>query len=136
MKNLPRIICESIPHSEQRYDTCGDYVEEYDEWYFTISKMKADYEFLVLMHELTEWYLTQKRGIKEQDITKFDIKFEEDRAKGLHNEIEEPGFHKDAPYINEHKFATKIEKLLAKELGINWNEYDKTILKLLWKRKK
>jgi hypothetical protein len=26
----------------------------------------SDYEFLVILHEMIEWYLTQKRGIKEK----------------------------------------------------------------------
>lgn len=118
MKNLPYIFIESMPHKFQRYETVGDYFNHNDIWHFKISETKADYEFLILIHEMIEWYLTQKRGISEKKITNFDINF---KGKG------EPGDDKNAPYRKEHQFATKIEKLIAKELKVNWAKYDKTI---------
>ena len=121
MKHLPLIISGSLRHKDQRYETCGDYYKDGKAWIFSISQTNIDYEFLILMHELTEWYLTQKRGIKEKDITKFDLWHLEENLDG------EPGNHKDAPYRKEHQFATKIEKLICKELGINWYKYDKII---------
>jgi hypothetical protein len=123
MRHLPKIYCEVIPHKKQRYDTAGDYFfgSWYNRWNFLISEMKnTDYEFLVLVHEIIEWHLTQKRGIKEEDITNFDIE----------SKHPDPGTLKNAPYHKEHMFATKIEKQLAKELKINWNKYDKSFDKL------
>jgi hypothetical protein len=118
MKHLPKIQFKVIPAKKQRYETCGDYYPTKEGYQFRVSKWDADYEFLVLMHELTEWYLTQKRGISEKSISKFDIEF---NIKGLEGE---PGDHKDAPYKKEHHFAEKVEKMLAKELGINWKKYE------------
>ncbi|MEI6580799.1 MAG: hypothetical protein WCO07_01360 [bacterium] len=118
MRHLPNIQFKIIPAKEQRYDTCGDYFPTKEGYQFRVSKWNSDYEFLVLMHELTEWYLTQKRGIPEKSISKFDIWFNEQGLEG------EPGDHKDAPYKKEHHFAEKIEKMLAKELGINWKKYE------------
>jgi len=127
-KHLPKINISAIPHKSQRYETVGDYFFNGNEQEFLISRMSnPDYEFLVLMHELTEWYLTQKRGIKEKDITAFDLLFEAMRVKG---NVDEPGFAKNCPYKNEHAFATKIEKLLAKELGVDWKTYDDTVVNL------
>jgi hypothetical protein len=116
-KHLPEINFKVIPHNKQRYDTVGDYWKEGGEQ-VRVSKWKIDYEFLIMMHELTEWYLTQKRGIKEKDIYKFDVWFNKEDLVG------EPGDHKNAPYRKEHHFATKVEKMLAKELGIDWKKYN------------
>lgn len=129
-KHLPRIIIEAIPMRDQRYQTCGDYYEDFlGRWQLKISKSEKDYEFLILMHELTEFYLTQKRGIPEEDITMFDTMFEEERAKGKWTD-EEPGNDVRAPYRKEHKFAEKIERLIAKELGVSWKKYEDTLNKL------
>ena len=120
----------TIPHKSQRYDTCGDY--ELDKTTnvldISISDMKnEDYEFLVGIHEAIEAYLCHKRKISFDKITKFDIAFEKNRKEG---NIDEPGDDPKAPYHREHIFATKIEKLLAKELKVDWKKYDKTVSSL------
>lgn len=120
---------KSIPNEEQRYPTVGDYWEENGIEEFRVSKTTEDYEFLVLIHEMVEWYITQKRGILEQDITNFDLMFEKEREQGLWKD-EEPGFDPRSPYIKEHTFATEIEKKIAEELGVDWDLYDKTINEL------
>lgn len=105
----------------------GDYyldTDFHDIMRFKVSEMNADYEFLVLMHEMVEWYLTQKRGITEHDITAFDIEFERERAQG---NVDEPGDHPEAPYRREHRFAENIERLIAAELGVDWAIYNKTV---------
>ena len=129
MNHLPIIKIESIDHGDQRYDTVGDYYKEKSLgfWRFYLSRTNSDFEFLVLIHELIEWYLTQKRGITEARITKFDKAFEKKRKPG---NFSEPGFAKDCPYKKEHAFATRIEKLVGKELGINWDKYDSLINEL------
>lgn len=127
MKHLPIIHIHSIPHKFQDYNTVGNYKKLstfVGGWEFEISKMNIDYEFLVLIHELVEWRLTQKRGIKLKDIDDFDIDFEKNRKPG---NTDEPGFDKKCPYRKEHAFATRIEKLIAKELGVDWETYDDTI---------
>jgi len=75
---------------------------------------KADYEFLTLMHELVEWYLAQKRGIKEKNITKFDVS---------HSDLEEPGNSRNVPCHKEHMASMTVEILLAKELKVGMKEY-------------
>ena len=119
---LPTIRYKSIPHKSQRYKTFGDYwITKRGNWEIRVSEMKADYEFMVLVHELIEFYLTQKRGISEPSITYFDTHEGKDS--------DDPGTIKSAPYHKEHMFATKIEKLICKELGISWTDYDKEFSK-------
>ena len=77
-----------------------------------------DYEFAIAVHELIEWYLTKKRGIKIKEIDNFDTSF---KGKG------EPGDNKEAPYYNEHQFATEIEKAIIDELDIHWSKYEKDL---------
>lgn len=121
----------TIPNSKQRYPTVGDYFDEKDTTNVFISDMKnEDYEFLVALHEMIECYLTKKRGISEQDITEFDMQFEREREEGLHELEDEPGFAVDAPYLKEHAFATLIERQVADELGIDWEDYERTISNL------
>ena len=126
------IVIRTINHEEQRYETVGDYFEgPSGTKNIRVSNMaNEDYEFLVAIHEAIEQHLCNKRGISEQDITAFDEKFEEERKEGKHSDDEEPGFDPKAPYVKEHTFATKIEKLLAKELCISWDLYDKTVMGL------
>jgi len=116
---------KTIPHSHHRYPTVGDYYYEDGITRIRVSDMKNEkYEFLVSIHEQIEEFLTRLRGIKEEDITNFDKKFEENRKPG---DYSEPGDCKAAPYYNEHQIATFIEKQLAIELNINWRDYEEAI---------
>lgn len=126
------VLIKTIPGKEQRYPTVGD-------WYFdtennltiTVTDMNHwKYEFLVALHELVEVMLCKDRDISQESVDVFDIQFEKDRQNGLHALHEEPGNHRDAPYRKEHFFAETIERLLAKELNVDWNVYEKTIIDL------
>ena len=129
------INIKTIPHKEHRYPTLGDYWRSADgKQEMRISEMgNDDYAFMIAVHELIEWYITEKRGIKEEDIEAFDEAFEKERLQGLHTEKDEAGFDPRAPYVKEHTFATEIEKQLAKELGVDWEIYDTEIKALFAK---
>lgn len=115
MEHLPTIIYHTIPGQTQRYITAGDYFKEYGSWHFKVSRMgDPRYELLCFVHELVEWFLTQQFGISESLITKFDMN---------HPELDDPGTDPRAPYHKQHMISTKIEKLLAKLLGVNWKKY-------------
>lgn len=126
---LPRTSIHAIPHSTQRYETVGDY------WHpsesrteIRVSQMgNADYEFLVAVHELIEQYLCKRRGIPEPSIVEFDVEFERLRGLGIKEAFDEPGHDPKAPYHVEHVFAEKIEREVAEELGINWEEYSRVV---------
>lgn len=117
------IEIKTIDKNLHRYETCGDYFDLNGVTHIRVSEMgDSDSEFLVALHELCEWYLTKRRGISEESITKFDVEFERNRSDNS-----EPGDSWDSPYRKEHRFAENIERMVAHELGVDWHEYDKKI---------
>ena len=124
-----KIQLRTIPHSEQRYETCGDW-ENLPEGSLRISVSDMgndDYAFLVAIHELVEVWLCNKRGITDEAVSAFDIEYEKNRPEG---DESEPGDHPDAPYRKEHFFATNIERMIALELGVDWEKYSKAVMSL------
>lgn len=121
-----KIISLTIPHNEQRYDTAGDWwFDESGDLQIRVSKLSNPYrEFLVSIHEQAEAMMCLARGISEKDVSDFDIRFEQDRAKGLVSATREPGDAPDAPYRKEHFSATNIERIMASELDVDWDQYD------------
>jgi hypothetical protein len=119
-----KINVETIPHDQQRYPTVGDYWEDPDGTVqVRVSEMEEwRYVILVAVHELVEMMLTRHRGIDEEAISHFDMRFEQARERG---EVQgEPGDARESPYKREHFFATNVERLLAAELGVDWATYD------------
>lgn len=123
---MKRVLMHTVPHSKQRYPTVGDYEEGHGFVVFSVSDMgNEDYEALVLIHELVEYLLVKKRGIKLQDIDLFDQTFE--AARELGEVTGEPGDDKSSPYRREHRFAENIERQVAHEMGVDWSQYDKAV---------
>ena len=129
-----RMHIETIPHETQRYPTVGDYwLDDTGVEQIRVSEMMDwRYEVLVAVHELVEMALARHRGIAEEAITEFDVKFEQDKEKGL--VAGEAGDNVNAPYRKEHFFATNLERLLAGELDVNWFEYDRYVDALGFKK--
>lgn len=119
-----KLIIESIPHDNQRYETCGDYYNNSFGEHILISEMPENSVRLVAIHELIEKWLTESKGISEEEITKFDLMFEQERKEGKHGEFDEPGDDIRAPYRKQHKIATFIEKMICKEFGMKWSEHE------------
>ena len=112
----------TIPHEEQRYPTVGDWVVNGDNLYISVSKMSDPrYELLVAVHELVEVLLCKERGIPQELVDKFDMEYEASRSEW--DATSEPGDAAGAPYKKEHFFATTVERLLAAELGVDWEKY-------------
>lgn len=125
-----KVILSTTLHELQRYPTVGDWITDGRGHLrdVRVSEMgNEDYHFLVGLHELVEGWLCAKRGITDADVTAFDEAFEAKRAPG---NTDEPGDDPQAPYRREHQFATLIERLVAFELGVNWEHYDKTVVEL------
>lgn len=129
------ITIKTIPHDQHRYPTAGDYwlnpdgsleirVSDSGNW---------KYDALVAVHELVEVLQTESAGIKEPDIMAFDKLFEKECEAGQNGD-DEPGDDPRAPYRKQHVFAECIERLVAQELGVNWDEYDESLMKL-WRPK-
>ncbi len=121
------IDIRTIPHGEQRYPTGGD-------WRTGLGGLKSvsvsamgswKYEALVAVHELIEGLLCFDRCISDDNVTAFDMQFEENRV-----DDSEPGDDPKAPYYKEHQFATRVEKMLAEELGVDWDLYGKAVANL------
>ena len=113
------IIIKGTPHSNQRYDTCGD-------WYNSpgaglvikvSQELSRKEQFLVAIHELIEAFLCECAGISEAAVDRFD----RDEARW---QAVEPGDMVQAPYYKQHQIATGIEKILAAEVGVGWLEYE------------
>jgi hypothetical protein len=133
---LPRerdllFTCEVIEHAQQRYETCGDWLLEAGSINVRVSYL-GDWrmELLVGVHELIEAALCKHRGITDEAVTAFDEQFERDRAEGKHKLVDEPGNDPRASYFKEHLFASMIERDLAAELSVKWDEYEKRIQEL------
>lgn len=85
------------------------------------------HQFLIQFHEMIEAVLCNYRSITDEDVSAFDAKFEEERAKGIHGETDEDGDDPRAPYRREHFTATTMERMMAAELGVDWKEYEQAI---------
>lgn len=124
-----KIRMQTIPHDKQRYETVGDWqIGEDGSISIDVSNMgNEDYAFLVALHEAIEVWLCRKRGITQDSVDSYDIEYEKNRPEG---DFSEPGDSPLAPYKREHQFATQIERQLAEELGVNWDEYNTTVEEL------
>jgi len=106
---LPKIVIETIPEDEQRYPTAGDYfINEKGDWQFRISDYSnPDFEFQVLLHELTEAYLLWKKGVAWTVIDEWDMN---------HPNSMDPGMEEGSPYREEHMIANEVEKPFVRYL--------------------
>lgn len=120
----------TVPHRKQRYQTVGDWIPGRPVE-IRVSRMKDErYVFLVALHELVEFELCRMKGTADEDVVNFDRDFEAERSAGLHGPRAEPGDDSRAPYRDEHRFATMIEKLVAQKLAVKWSDYEKTVMGL------
>jgi len=115
------ISIETIPHGQQRYETCGDWWIAPDaKWQIRVSKMNNwKYEMLVAIHELVEMALCYVKDIPADVIDEFDIHYEGDQI--------EPGDDPGAPYHMQHYVATGVERIMAALLGVKWADYESAI---------
>lgn len=129
-----KIIIETIPHDQQRYNTCGDWQWVWEGGEETlrikVSKMKLEpgsqspayMEFAIGIHEAVEAMLCRMSGVTEEMVDKFDNAPDViDRCGKL---AIEPGDDRDAPYRQQHCLATGIERILCFALGIAWDDYE------------
>lgn len=129
---LSEINIKIIPHKKQRYETVGDYYYDNDGiLQIRVSDMGNEmYHKMVIIHELIEEALTKHKGITEQEITDFDLYYESRRKQGLVPEFSEPGFDKNAPYRDQHAFASSVEYGMCAMAGLDFMEYDHAVNEL------
>jgi hypothetical protein len=125
-----RVVIETLPHEEQRYPTAGDWwVDEVGTWQIRVSELGNEkMEFLIGIHELVEMALCLNAGITTDEVDEFDKQYEERRSEN--DSVwpwPEPGDDKSSPYYHQHQYATGVERQLAAELHVDWDEYDKVV---------
>jgi len=125
---------EIIAHRDQRYPTAGDYIWRKGAWIFRVSRMKdRRYCWLVFLHELIEWAIATRQGVRQGAIDRFDIAYENARSLGMKKaacgcEIQdEPGDDPHCPVFKAHQVATKCERLIAEALGVDWEKYNEAV---------
>jgi hypothetical protein len=118
-----QIVIKTIPQSEHRYDTVGDYWEdENGVIQVRVSRLPDKrYEQAIILHELFEFFMMMHTGVKEPDVMAFDVEFEKNRT----NDHDEPGDDLRAPYRREHCFATAVERMFIAAVEVDWATYDK-----------
>jgi len=127
------IQIKTIPHHFQEYDTVGNYWRDVNNCgaealEIRVSRMRdRRHEFLVALHELIEAFLCDWRRIPFAKITRFDIEYERARRRG---ESAEPGDSARAPYRREHQFAEQVEHIVAQELEVDWQQYNRAVERL------
>lgn len=120
-----RVVIESIRHRDQRYPTVGDWFWDKGTLHIRVSEEVGGWreQALIALHEAVECLICKHKGIAQEVVDVFDKKFEEERELGLHEMHEEPGDDAKAPYYKQHQIATGFERILAAELGVDWNTY-------------
>jgi hypothetical protein len=122
LPTLPSVTVHVVPHSEQRYETSGDWVWKDGGLVVTVSDL-GDHRFnlLVAAHEVTEALLSKRDGVTEQEVDAWDI---------AHPDAEEPGEVEGCPYFTQHAEASRIERALADLMGIDWDAYSQSFERL------
>ena len=122
---------KSVYKEGQRYDTLGDYYFEDGKRIFSITKTGNQlFDDLIFIHEFIEEVLTRNKGITEEEIYEYDLKFEEKVKNGEVDEDVEPGEQLDSPYKVQHSIAESVERIMLNHLGISFGEYNETIMKI------
>lgn len=129
-----KIIIESIPHSQQAYETCGDWRWTPDgTLHIRVSEeMGAKSCSAVILHELFEVLALCKgdelpkteRDLLTEKVDCFDKNWNGDL------EADEPGDDPKAPYHREHSLSTAVERIAVSEFGMSWKEHEKNVEKL------
>jgi len=115
------------PYEKMRYPTIGDWVFKPVSTGYTLHIDVADlgdprFNILVAFHEFIEAYLCNERGIAGASVDAWDLE---------HKGHPDPGSIPNCPYYREHMFATILERAMAAELNINWDEYEAAIERII-----
>src|SRR5436190_670496 len=109
---------KTIPSKDMRFSSIGDFWTEAGCTQIRIASMgNADYECLVLIHQILEKQLARKMGVTEMMIEAWDLANEDE---------DEPGAMEGCPYREAHLVAEGIERAVAVKLGVDWAHYEKT----------
>lgn len=121
-----KIVIETIPHNQQRYETVGDWDFD-DEGNLRIRVSETgslEYNQLIAIHEIVEAILCYKNGIPGFVLDDFDKDF---ITTGDGFGTLEPGDSPSSPYRTEHCFASAVERLVCAAMGVSWQKYDNAV---------
>lgn len=108
-KDITSIRIDFIPNSQQRYETAGDWYYEGDTLILKVSKTEDPLDQqLIALHELVEALLCNHAGITQEVVDKFDM--------GPGKDLEQPGDDPSAPYYEQHKVATNVERVVEEAM--------------------
>lgn len=123
------ISIQVIPNDQHRPGITGAdwFWDEAGNLHVKVSKL-SDWrrEIALGMHEAAEAILCKHNGVTQKSVDEFDAKWEKEHPA----EKIAAGDQSDSPYRREHGFATAVERILASELGIDWNDYDEELNRL------
>ena len=128
-----RVVIETVPHDQQRYETCGDWEWNGDTLNIRVSEL-GDWrmELGVGLHEAVEAALCRHLGITQEVVDAFDLNYEVGRQLG---DLSEPGDEPNCPYARPHCIGTAVERMLLPYFGLTWGEYEDAINSLWGWRK-
>ncbi len=129
---IKKIEINFIPKEHQRLecyrqDGCADYYFEEGVKFqgeellkgtliINVSRSKSwRPQWLVLLHEIIELAIVLHSGISFKEIDRFD--------QQMTLPDNDPGSLPYAPYHKAHMTALKIEKIMARKIGIKWGSY-------------
>lgn len=122
-----KIIIETIPHKQQRYETCGDWwVDSDGTIQIRISEMPPDSAGAVAIHELVELFCCSKGFTITQNQLECLVA-EVDAFDKTYQGDDEPGDNPFAPYHVEHSIATAVERLICAHIKLPWGTHDKRV---------
>lgn len=116
-----------IPREQHRpeVDGCDWYFDSKDNLNVLTSSLGDwRYDALLQIHELIEAVLCKHAGITQQQVDLFDQSF--DVAHPNQPDLG-AGDDPSAPYFRQHVIATACESIVAHELGVDWNAYNKEL---------
>ena len=115
---IDRVVIEIVDHSEQRYNTVGDWTLQGGLLTIRASRMPDDLHWPIVDHEMAEARWCARNGVSQGQVDEFDAKFELTAHGNL-----EPGDDHRAPYYEGHQIGIIVEKMAVLEMGWSWAEY-------------
>jgi hypothetical protein len=111
-KQPGRVVVDFISHSNQRYDTVGDWYYDKGMLRIMVSYDHPDLQTeteqeAVVLHELIEAWLCHRAGVTQKQVDEFDFAWTDGHA--------EPGECKAAPYHRQHMAADLMERMYLHE---------------------
>ncbi len=141
------IHIEVIQHSQQRYETLGDwhYIDGIEGSGRLLLVSVSDtgvavYNMALAIHELAEAWLCRLSGITVEEVDAWDLAYEkleypDHPGLGIMPTTmgtpDEPGDHPSAPYHRQHQMAEVLERAFLAFSGYSWSGYSEACEKVM-----